>query len=131
MNIQDNFLPYEYSKMLKDLGFDRVCMARHGDYGDKRRYMEEWVNIPNSKCFSAPLWQEVEEWMWDNHDFVFCVDTNIKQERYCVVRNKKVVIILPEKLDDANDVMRYDSPITAKKERIKNAIEHLHSQLKK
>jgi hypothetical protein len=67
------FVPYEQSLILKELGFDEPCF---GYYNSQGNYCYE-VNKTNSSCnkpgmhgtyCTVPLYQQVFKWFRDNHN---------------------------------------------------------------
>lgn len=135
--MKDNFADYETSKMLKELGFDEPCL---GHYWTDHREVEvrlyrehEGIQQSNSKIennfpptFTAPLWQEVEKWLWDKHKIVIQVtDISSRIDGYNEYEFETTII-------DEHGFIDYmaslTSPIDAKINGIKNAVKHLHTQ---
>ena len=71
--METEFADYETSKRLKALSFNEGCLAQWNsleheqfismfhDGGDRR-----YINAKD-KNITAPIWQQVKEWLWDNH----------------------------------------------------------------
>jgi len=123
MNRQENFLPYEHSKMLKELGFDEKCFAFHSNTNLIIQECHSADIKPHwDRTFLAPLWQQVEEWLWNTHKISIeceCVsvhDIMFKVRVYKFMRGEAGLI----------QYLHFDSPIIGKMEGIKKAIEYLH-----
>ena len=60
------FVTYEQALALKELGFDRTCLA---SYADKIFYLATHRNNLSNKTFiAAPLKQQVFRWFRDKHN---------------------------------------------------------------
>jgi hypothetical protein len=75
------FIPYEQSLELKELGFDEPCFAV---YIDKTLIMEDdWLYSTNqdtfieSSNFTAPLYQQAFRWFREKYGIMYTVDNNI------------------------------------------------------
>ena len=130
MNTEENFLPFAESKMLKELNYDKGGIA----YFDNKNVLRSAIGFRGGALRAdelvAPLYQEVEAWLWERYKFVVCVD--ICHDHACtyVIREKGAGIIIPEVVETEDDFFRCDSPITAKNEGIKQVIRKLHKELK-
>lgn len=63
------FVPYEQSLQLKELGFDRNCMAYYFNGGKINNYFNKYYNNtklvvtqPYAFHCTAPLWQQAFDW---------------------------------------------------------------------
>jgi hypothetical protein len=111
--------------MLKRLGFDEEC------YGFFVKMKDGW-DVMELKCrnekhaITAPLWQQVEAWLWEKHEVAIFPAVAITEEG-----DKKPFYWSEIGLDiEREDPEMFNSPITAKIEGIKSAVKHLHNQLK-
>lgn len=120
--MKDQFVDYETAEMLKELGFDEKCFAW---------YIIEDKTIVIEKCetntigvLKSPLWQQVEQWLWEKLETSIHVDVNHICKIY--LSNGEEIFLGLDKGD-----MPFLSPITAKNKGIKAAVKHLHQQIKK
>lgn len=119
--MKDQFVDYETAKMLKELGFDEKCFAW---------YIIQEKTIVIEKCetntigvLKSPLWQQVEQWLWEAHKIRFIIEGCSCFCLYvCDSEQREIYSDRSEK---------FLSPITAKNEGIKAAVKYLHRQIKK
>lgn len=121
------FADSETAKTLKELGFDEECFA----FYNYRTYINPFrvdsdrmcKNSENQKgvfSFNAcPLWQQVEQWLWEKKKIVVRIEQLGNHWLWIRIEPKTIPLCCLDK---------YDSPITAKIEGIKQAIKHLHSK---
>lgn len=123
--MKEQFATYEASKMLKKLGYDEKCLCGY----DKLKMLCTmtcevfiWTNYNSSENYcSAPLWQQVENWLWNEHKIWVHVFMELTiHYKYCLSEN------LIDKFHSEN----FNSPITAKIEGIIKAIKYLHENIK-
>ena len=92
---KEQFADYETSKMLKELGFDEntnawypiirkevgrlVLHPQYFDYNDKDCFNKEY----NRRC-SAPLWQQVKQWLWGEHS-LFMATMYLTTPDFCFI----------------------------------------------
>lgn len=125
--MKEQFVPYETSKMLKELGFDEPCFGLYGIHGEFR-YSHEAVQLYRPKnsdltiCTTAPLWQQVKQWLFDRQSKVR-IDVARSQGEYFVG-------VFKEGLHLFSIDAQFNSPITAEIEGIKKAVEYLHEKIK-
>ena len=55
---------YETSKMLKEIEFSEDCICW---FDDKKEIMFSFTSKDESQYVHAPLWYQVEEWLWEKH----------------------------------------------------------------
>lgn len=146
--MKDQRADYKTSKMLKELGFDEECFGffvkpfRNDDRIDfLYNYTKQGIlfkhnsdsetknwNDPNCKC-SAPLWQQVKQWLWEKHDiFIEVVDVSTQDES---IHSDKMIGIIEFEYavkikEEYIEVNQTDSPITAEIEGIKKAVQYLY-----
>lgn len=127
--MKEQFLPFEHCKMLKELAFDEPCIAYFFDAGGYACVGEgeEWLMTKQNstlkkKNIAMPLWQQVEEWLWDKHKLYLKLLTGFFGFQYTVYYDKEA--------DFKCSVIK-SNPIAAHREGIIKAVEYLHSQLKK
>jgi len=80
--MENNFLPYQESLELKELGFNEKCAAHY--LGDGEEYLElKWEiyrndSINTSKLIQAPLYQQAFKFFRDKYNFLYSIGkTNI------------------------------------------------------
>lgn len=128
--MKDQIVPYETARMLKELGFDEMCIAtyRHDKGheptpirikpdGEKNSY---WENTHECKIYTAPLWQQVKQWLWDKYKVSMEVTNYVESEqgyKFKIWNTKEWL-------------SGFSSPITAENEGIKKAVEHLYKTRK-
>lgn len=133
MTINDNFLPYEHCKMLKDLGFDEPCIAYFFDRGglvsageDEEWFLTKQNSTLKQTNIAAALWQQVEEWLWEKHTISFLLEES--EDR---AFGDDTFICRPIKFDKeiSYTAQASNCPIIAKKEGIKAVIKYfLHNK---
>ena len=77
--MEEQFVTYEIALKLKELGFDEECFGYWRDENKPcpitmckftTKYdFDDDINFPKFKCL-APLWQQVIDWLRDEHDIV-------------------------------------------------------------
>lgn len=124
--MENNFANYETSKKLKELGFDGKCLAFYSNANliiqecSKKDMQPHW-----EVTFAAPLWQQVRQWIWDNHKAFIRLEfdydgyyvasfLNEDGDWNFVLNNKKV-----------------HDYIEAENDAIKDAVEWLHKNVEK
>ena len=68
--MKKQFVTYEISLKLKELGFDEECLAAYEE-GDLNIYFDINKNIDWSEyddCCSAPLWSQCLSWLREKHN---------------------------------------------------------------
>ena len=69
--MEKEFIPYEQSLALKELGFDESCFKYYVD----NKLIHNGLGISNKDCdwvgnqCSAPLYQQAFRWFRENHDY--------------------------------------------------------------
>ncbi len=116
--MQNNFCDYETSKMLKELGFDEMCTGYYPP--DKELFItlfqQENRNSKYPHLVHAPLWQQVEQWLWEQKGrWIQVSESNANEFGYTI--------------QDVADVQSikygFKSPITARTEGIREAVKWL------
>lgn len=124
--MKDQFVDYETAKMLKELGYNWIYGEALAYYYPRSHFVFEKPFVSATDVIPAFLWQQVEQWLWENHKMYFDVSLykliGQKYQSVCVKVDGKGRIRV---LFTSNDA---DSPITAKTEGIKAAIKYLHEQ---
>lgn len=70
---EEEFVPYNLSLALKELGFDDFCFDSYepkGLMGQQTSNSAEWIKH-NPKCCSAPLWQQAFRWFRKKYEILF------------------------------------------------------------
>lgn len=129
--MKNQFVSFEIAKQLKDLGFDKPCLFMYDkcemfstNLNSNQRF--SGVNYNSSGyCCSAPLYQQVEEWLTKKYDIIIFI-TPIK--RYLYVRQYSFmweIFEFPE-LSDANENnCGYTTALEARKQAILAAIKFI------
>lgn len=74
------FLPYPLALLLKEKGFNELCLGRYTIDGELH-YPQPWYNYEVMGC-TAPLYDQVIDWFEDNHRLKVATDhTAIKGRR--------------------------------------------------
>jgi hypothetical protein len=130
------FVDFETAKMLKGIKFKEMCICfyetnatfkfNNGElFDDGNSRNGNWLakNTRSVDCYSAPLWQQAERWLWDNHKIIIQVGS--------IVGKTDIVINLNVYQGESMIFHKYfNSPIAAKNEGIKAAVIYLHEKLK-
>ena len=67
--IDKEFVPYQQSLELKELGFDEPCFG-YFSFGDELIIEQTDTQMVSEGCCLAPLFSQVFKWFRDNHDLV-------------------------------------------------------------
>lgn len=131
--MKNQFADYDTSKMLKEIGFDEPINEYYaGTYSyhyflknnfNMKGFHFDNVELSHLTCefISAPLWQQVKQWLWEKHDTAIILDSMTeKLWVYKIFKLDKLFIC---------STHLFDSPITAEIEAIKQAVIHLHKQI--
>ena len=117
--MNNQFVPYDTAKKLKELGFDEPVMSYYNQEQLVTMLDEEDMN--EGKEISAPLWQQVEEWLWEEHKIFIEV-------RFFISTKYGFDIWDNHRGRFNNQGRDFDSPIQAKQEGIKAALNHLYKK---
>lgn len=135
-----HFSDYQTSKMLKELGFNSQCLKYYTisaikEIGTKTE--QELQIIHSANCYnsemkdnddcSAPIWQQIKQWLWDNHSIRIAVVH--EWGSFGATVYGKYNTNSPKKFICATKII--DSPIEVEIEGIKEAVEYLYNQNKK
>lgn len=110
--MKDEFLPYEYAKMLKELGFQEKCFAVIDERG--MVYRDDKPANRAGEHTTAPLYQQAEQWLWGK---LRCHVVVSSDGRGC--------------FGFGDNSSMLESPIAARREAIRLSIWQLHQELKK
>ena len=118
--MNNQFVPFETAKKLKELGFDEESVSE-GMYSAEGKFIGmKLKNYSFMSTIHAPLWQQVEEWLWEEHRIFlslglthFSVYDYKKENGTCEVYFKAGL---------------EENPIQAKQEGIKAAVNHLYKK---
>lgn len=129
--MENHFANFETSKMLKEIGFDEPCFAwfnYDGEFVMRQVFTEthgKYYGIEKQDCLEehtlAPLWQQAEEWLWNNKKI------SIEIERVSI-HTALYKVRVYQYIDNEPGLIQYlhfESPITCKIEAIKTAVKHL------
>lgn len=152
--MKKQFVTREIAKKLKKLGFSEDCLAYH-ENNTYPKYPEKYFVVPggnhpltkeqqkrpglyklgskNSElpqwATSAPLWQQVKEWLWNKHKFwIQCFSSSYSNSKY------SVLILQAKQYNDSPKSCKknlYNSPLLAEIEGVKLAVRYLYSKKKK
>jgi len=118
-NIQDNFVPYKESVELKELGFDKKCLASY--YAESRKFPTDiklhilntdqlgynTIRSADRGVIIAPLWQQAFEFFREKYNLYIEIDW-YKYEWYFVIYDFKNN--LPPNKTSAHLLHREDKP---------------------
>lgn len=127
--MKENFCDYETSKMLKELGYNEVCLAWFTDRADDKTQLQQMSfemsayysedEIKNSEVdeevYCAPLWQQAKQWLWEKHKMAIYPEI-LSGYYYKIFKRGEIPI---------GGLTKYDSPIEAEIEGIKAAVKYL------
>ena len=127
--MNEQFTDYETAKRLKELGMDEICIGffnpSYTEMGGSLLFSNNGGDFDNwnkkEHLISAPLWQQVEQWLWEEHKIEVQVCKDYLNDPFTVQ-------LYDHKEEDSINLEHYvtGSPITAKNEGIKKAVEYLH-----
>ena len=127
--MEKQFADYETSKKLKELEFDESCFGVYSING-KFSYAHKVLQTYRPKNSqvgifpTAPLWQQVEEWLFDKHkiriDILSHGDVPDHDFICSVLLNESVLV-----------QSVFEHPIKARMDGIRQSVEYLHKQLNK
>ena len=126
------FCDFPTAKLLKELGFNSQCLKYYEEKG--MMYPANCYNseMADDDC-TAPLWQQVKEWLWEKHNV--CVRVGLSDEinpdhHYYFIHatNKSKTIPFYDFPNDRKSKPIYESPITTEIEGIKKAVEYLYEE---
>jgi hypothetical protein len=78
--MENNFLPYQESLELKELGFNEECAAQYLDIDDLELKWKQYRNmsINESKLIQAPMYQQAFRFFRDKYNFLYSIGkTNV------------------------------------------------------
>ena len=128
--MEKQFADYETSRMLKELGFNEECFGywtaggssvhiKENSYINFERHSNSELHVP-----ASPLWQQVEEWLFDKHkiriDILSHGDVPNCDFICSVLLNESVLV-----------QSVFEHPIKARMDGIRQSVEYLHKQLNK
>lgn len=123
--MKEQFVDFETAKMLKGLGFKEKCFAVIDSGGIVYRD-DKPINTPTEHV-TAPLWQQVEDWLWHNQNIIIeVVDVSTEAEDEEPGIEEFEVSVKQKK--DFIQITQRDCPILAKNEGIRAAVKHLYDQ---
>lgn len=100
--MKDQFATYEVSKQLKELGYDEKCFGHWTTGGasvrtEKTLFVEIFKNgitRSESNLTISPLWQQVEQWLWEKYKIWIEVNKDTNGEEYeTYIRNPNYIQI--------------------------------------
>ncbi len=127
--MKNQFSDKETSQMVKELGFDEECthIISQREVLALCRFKDGiYVSLKNSddvakKYCTAPLWQQIEEWLWEKESRTWInIVRNLGEYSFSVFQ-EGIQISMPS--------AKFDSPLTAKREGIKAVVKYIHKQL--
>ena len=130
--MKEQFSDYQTSKMLKKLGSNQEQTSA---YYLKGKFHFNSINNrtfgeSKSDIVSAYLWQQVKQWLWENHKIFFTTHSDGLEAKQFGTE-----IFVNEKVTKASNMsiklfhlVWFDSPNVSEIEAIKKAVEYLYSQ---
>lgn len=122
--MENQFADYETSKILKELEFNDECFgfyAYNPIYDEYILFNGIKTDKGNTAALAAPLWQQIEEWLWNNK--IFIEINRLVHEKFCFVVYMGDPIY---HIYSFNKKIESNSPIDYRIEAIKYAIKYLH-----
>jgi hypothetical protein len=116
--MKEQFLGYEQSVLLKQLGFDELCLTRYAMKSSK--LYSNWYDYKNSYDLStlpniflhnfvaAPLWQQVIEWLHRTYNIEFSTSVGY-DDNDIPWRSFNIIILEDGPLN--SDVLFFEEPI--------------------
>jgi hypothetical protein len=89
-NLQKDFLPYELSLKMKQLGFDEPCLMYWNDFGKTSINRFQLHNKIDEWCqnyIEAPLYQQAFRWFREKYDWQHSIEPTADQHRFEVGYN--------------------------------------------
>jgi hypothetical protein len=114
-----NFTDYDTACKLKELGFKEVCYGFFANSNEFNNPVLEYKCKNEKHAVTAPLWQQVEEWLWKEHQAYVKIG----------IDRKKYIASLVNDSGSWNFVLnneRMDSPYSAKMDGLKEAVKYIH-----
>lgn len=126
--MKNKFADHKTSAMLREMGFDELCMGGYEDETLKASMIRTIKNsdYENREVLCAPLWQETKDWLWEKHEIWIYPIRWISEKGefdYRLMEKKEWILTL-------KPFNSFDSPVIAEVEAIKRVVEYLHQQLK-
>lgn len=122
--IESQFADYETAKMLKELGYK---IDREDIFGFYTKEIGKLVPLhkPITGDLTAPLWQQVVEWIWEKHGIYFVFEDSEEKP----FGDSVFICIVKKENKEIFDIQQSSNcPIIAKIQGIKQAVKHLHSK---
>jgi len=114
------YVDYKTSRMLRDLNFKgdtKLYYSRDSEILNGQNACEDHNHNGTSDLFSsAPLWQQVEEWIWNKLQIYISVNQRQENDFYFQVIQEADVFI---------EERNFDTPIQAKIEGMKSTVKYL------
>lgn len=125
--MKNQFVPYETAKALKELNLNQEIFEGDWYYVTMKDDTQKafcWTSGEDKPYefmnpIKAPLWQQIEEWLWEKHKIWISIKYSLG-EYYYVAYRKRVEMVMHN-----DDNLLFSSPITAKHSAITSAIKHL------
>ena len=126
--MNEQFTDAETAKRLKELGMDEICIGffnpSYTEMGGSLLFSNNGGDFDNwnkkEHLISAPLWQQVEQWLWETEKIYFDYVKTLNNDGF-------ICRVMQEGREDVISLgTAPPSPITAKNEGIKKAVEYLH-----
>lgn len=138
--MKDQFVDYETSRMLSELGFKEPCLQfyikRHNNETEFALASElEW-DIRDFSAWidtniSAPLWQQIEAWLCSRNIFVQIELDQTSYPKFAAEIYEFKHISNFERITDAKNWFLYTTSEEARNYAIRYAVKYLYDNLKK
>lgn len=80
--MKNQFVTYEIAKKLKEIGYNENCASYYYEDKELSSLFDEF-RVKNSKTadvhIAAPLWQQVIDWLREEHKLLLTVNPNYKK----------------------------------------------------
>lgn len=93
--MNDEFVPYDLAKELKELGFNRPTMAYYDTEDGKlkpipmKQEINSFESSDNSLMVAAPLYQQVFKWFREKYNMLITIENGINGY-YCYFRHREL-----------------------------------------
>lgn len=127
--MKDEFATFEIAKTLKELGFNEKCLGCYYTIpnSELRRLMFHDVEFDCDSKIKAPLWQQVEKFLWEKYKaFIEVVDVSTEDEDgHLGILEFEMSV---KQADGYLEVITGDCPRNVRIEGITKAVEYLDEE---
>jgi hypothetical protein len=93
-NLQKDFLPFELSLKMKQLGFDEPCMYYVDEQNNSfiynfQTYPDEFIEWCGVTVISTPLYQQAFRWFREKYTLIYFIGDDFGGWSYSISKNSK------------------------------------------